>query len=238
MEKVSIIIPFYNCAYVDQAIKSAMSQTYKNIEVIVVNDGSTIHQEKIVPFLSEIRYIEKENGGTASALNAGIQAATGEYFSWLSSDDLYEPEKIEKQLNFMNQYQASVSYSSYILIDEKSKIKSDAIEVFFQNRNLFYRTLKRGCPINGCTVMLKMNIFNEVGLFDESLPYTQDYDLWLRVVQLYDFHYLNEPLVRYRVHDEMGTKKNALAIRKEIGLVKNRYRNAMIQLILREVDKT
>ncbi len=235
MDKVSIIIPFYNCAYVDQAIQSALNQTYENIEIILVNDGSTIHNEKVKPFLNKIRYIEKGNGGTASALNAGIEAATGNYFSWLSSDDLYEPEKIEKQLNFMKQHHASVSYLSYILIDEKNRSISGPVGIAFPNRELFYRHLKSGCPINGCTVMLKMKIFQEVGLFDESLPFTQDYDLWLRVVQKYDFYYLDQPLVSYRVHDEMGTKRNAVAIRKEIKLVKTRHRRAINQLIINEV---
>ncbi|TKD71858.1 glycosyltransferase [Pseudalkalibacillus hwajinpoensis] len=234
MEKVSIIIPFYNCAYVDRAIKCALAQTYENIEVIVVNDGSKVNEEKLTPFLNKVRYIKKGNGGTGSALNTGIRAATGKYFSWLSSDDLYRPDKVEKQLNFMKQHQASVSYSNYVLIDENDKPKSGNVGVSFPNRLQFYKTLKAGCPINGCTVMMKMDIFQEVGLFDESLSYAQDYDLWLRVVQKYDFHYVEEPLVFYRVHGEMGTKKHATDIPREIQLVRNRYRKSILDLILRE----
>lgn len=101
MEKVSIIIPFYNCQYVEKAIESALNQTYQNIEVIVVDDGSTKYIERITPYLDSIHYIQKKNGGTASALNTGIRYATGEYFAWLSSDDLFKPDKISKQLKFM-----------------------------------------------------------------------------------------------------------------------------------------
>ncbi|WP_394514565.1 glycosyltransferase family A protein [Priestia aryabhattai] len=95
MTKVSIIIPFYNCSYIDQAIQSALNQTYQDIEIIVVNDGSSKFNEKITPYLDRILYIEKENGGTASALNLGIKNATGEYFAWLSSDDIFLPIKYQ-----------------------------------------------------------------------------------------------------------------------------------------------
>ncbi|MCA0987861.1 glycosyltransferase [Guptibacillus algicola] len=235
MEKVSIIIPFYNCAYVGEAIQSALNQTYPNIEIIVVNDGSIKHKERVTPYLQSITYIEKQNGGTASALNAGISRATGTYFCWLSSDDSFEPDKVEKQVAFMKETGASISYSSYVLMDHKSTVITGPLGVHFPNRVLFYRKIKMNCPINGCTVMIKMSIFRKVGLFDETLPFTHDYDLWLRIVQHYDFYFLNQPLVRYRVHDEMGTKKNATAIRKEILDVRRRHIRNINRKIIEEI---
>ena len=97
---VSIVIPVYNGAnYVSEAIESALKQTYKNIEVIVVNDGSTDNTEKIVKkYGDKIRYFYKENGGVASALNLGIKNMKGEYFSWLSHDNIYYSNKIEIQI--------------------------------------------------------------------------------------------------------------------------------------------
>ncbi|MFC8563160.1 glycosyltransferase family A protein [Peribacillus frigoritolerans] len=80
MSKVSIIVPFFNCPYIDYALESLMNQTYKNIEIIVVNAGSTIYSEKITTDLDKIIFIEKGKGGTASALNMGIKIATGDYF--------------------------------------------------------------------------------------------------------------------------------------------------------------
>ena len=103
--KVSIIIPVYNGSnFIKQSIKSAINQTYKNIEIIVVNDGSTDNgrTENIVKeFGDKVRYICKKNGGVASALNLGIKEATGEYISWLSHDDIYKPNKIEKQIEML-----------------------------------------------------------------------------------------------------------------------------------------
>jgi glycosyltransferase involved in cell wall biosynthesis len=210
---------------------SAINQTYKNIEIIVVNDGSTLYKEKVIPYLGKIKYIEKNNGGTASALNLGIKNATGDYFSWLSSDDIYHPQKIENQLRFMQDHHLSVSYSNFYLIDEHGTVISPPQGVCFPHRLQFLKIMRRGCIINGCTVMLKMNLFKEFGLFDETLKYTQDYDFWLRILKKYDFSYYQEPLVNYRIHSNMGTKKHRTAIRLELLQTINRHKAQMDELI-------
>ena len=229
--KVSIVIPFYNCPYIQKAIESALSQTYQSIEVIVVDDGSTRHQDLLEPYLHQIRYFRKTNGGTASALNEGIRNATGEYFCWLSSDDRFLPDKIEKQLAYMQQMNAAASYTAFYIIDAFGNICSEAIGQTFRNKLSFLKRMRGGCPINGCTVMLKMKVFTEIGYFDESLPFTHDYDFWLRLIQHYDFHFFSEPLIEYRHHNEMGTKKYFEEIRKEIRIVKQRHAASMQSLI-------
>ncbi len=235
--KVSIIIPTYNCPYVDQAIKSALNQTYHAIEVIVVNDGSTKYQEKIRPYLNKIRYVEKENGGTASALNIGIKNATGDYFAWLSSDDYYLPEKISKQMAFMKVRNADVSYSNFNLINPDNKVIKAFAGMKFPSKMEFYKSLQHCCPINGSTVMIKMDIFNRLGLFDETLRYTQDFDMWLRVVQHHEFHYLNEPLTLYRIHEEMGTKKYSQKQMEEANFLFGKFHNELKKLIMKENEK-
>jgi glycosyltransferase involved in cell wall biosynthesis len=237
LDKVSIIIPFFNCPYIGLAIESALRQTYQNIEVIVVDDGSTLHNEKVTPYLSRIKYIKKSNGGTASALNTGIRHATGDYFAWLSSDDLFHPLKIEKQLYYMKTINAQVSYSNFYLINETGKIVSSPQGMGFPNQAQFLKRMRRGCVINGCTVMLRMNLFKELGLFDETLLYTQDYDYWLRILSKYRFHYFSEPLVYYRVHSEMGTKQNRLQIRKELQLTTQKHIHKMNELIKNAIQK-
>ena len=100
---VSIIIPAYNASnYLKEAIESALNQTYKNVEIIVVNDGSNDGgQTRAVAeeYKEKIAYYEKENGGSSSALNYGIKKMNGEWFSWLSHDDVYYPDKIQKQID-------------------------------------------------------------------------------------------------------------------------------------------
>ena len=103
---VSIIIPVYNGSnYLKEAIESALGQTYKNIEILVINDGSNdkgLTHNLAISFGDKIKYYKKENGGVASALNFGIVKMKGEYFSWLSHDDIYKPEKTELQIAFLN----------------------------------------------------------------------------------------------------------------------------------------
>ncbi|WP_426446062.1 glycosyltransferase [Paenibacillus sp. S-38] len=228
---VSIVIPTYNCPYVDQAIESALNQTYRSIEVIVINDGSTKHEEKIKPYFGRIKYMKKSNGGTASALNAGIRMARGDYFAWLSSDDLFLPDKIEKQLAFMRRQRASVCYTNYHTIDPAGQMIAERAGVHFDTSAAFYRHFLQGCTINGCTVMMEMKVFAEVGRFDERYRYAQDFDLWLRTVPHYDFHFLNEPLTLYRVHEGMGTLQHGGEQMREGEALIDRHRAAIERLI-------
>lgn len=226
LEKVSIIIPFYNCQFVNIAIESALSQTYTNVEVIVIDDGSTKYIEKIKPYLKSIKFIQKRNGGTASALNTGIKNATGDYFAWLSSDDIFMPEKTSKQLSYMKENDASVCYSPYTIINAQGK-HLKTIQSHTSNQILFTHRFFNYCPVNGCTVMTKMDVFTNVGLFDESLLYANDYDMWCRIVLKYKFFYINQPLTLYREHEKMGTKMKQEEIKRETEIVKERYKELL-----------
>ncbi|OIU72143.1 glycosyltransferase [Rossellomorea aquimaris] len=223
MERVSIIIPFYNCRYVDAAIKSALKQSYKNIEVIVVDDGSTQYAHKVAPFKNEITYIRKANGGTASALNLGVKHATGSYFAWLSSDDMFVGNKIERQLHFMQSINAHASYTAFKTIDEDNNIINE-IRSRKLNRKTFQKILLEGCPINGCTVMAKIELIKRAGWFDEKLKYTQDYEMWCRLSQYTNIHYLDEILTLYRVHKKMGSYTHGKSIHSESAAIKNKYK--------------
>lgn len=230
--KVSIVIPFYNCSYIDQAIASALAQTYPNIEIIVVDDGSTIHADKIDPFLDRVYYLGKANGGTASALNYGIRKATGKYVVWLSSDDLFYPNKIEKQLAFMEKNQAWISYTSFDEIDEHHRFLNLSAGMRFRNYRDFITCWLKHDPINGCTVMIQKGLFDRVGYFDETLPYTHDYDLWIRfILNGVPIHFLDESLTKYRWHEAMGTKKHWPEIEMEIAAIQKRYRSQLLALI-------
>ncbi|MES1039926.1 MULTISPECIES: glycosyltransferase family 2 protein [Peribacillus] len=237
MSKVSIIVPFYNCPYIDKALESLFNQTYKNMEIIVVNDGSTLYSEKIDPFLDKIIYIKKENGGTASALNTGIKNATGDYICWLSSDDIFNPEKTEIQLKAMEREDARFSYTSYYCIDDNGEIITPIIGIYPPNQLELIKAMIRGNIINGCSVMIHRKVFELIGLFDESLLYTHDYDLWLRILQNFKFHFVPQPLLLYRIHAEMGSKKYEGRIKMENRLVVNRHHAKMKKLLVDELRK-
>jgi teichuronic acid biosynthesis glycosyltransferase TuaG len=228
---VTIVIPFYNCPYVDQAIESALNQSYPNFEIIVVDDGSTIHADKIYPYLSRIHYLGKANGGTASALNYGIRMASGEYIAWLSSDDCLYSCKLNNQIYYMLEHNAAVSFTAFDVIDSNSSI-TQSISLNLSYVIDFYRSFFTYNPINGSTVMFNKQLFSQVGLFDEALPFTHDLDLWFRAMLTgYEFHYLNQPLTAYRWHDQMGTIKNRSAIDIEHAATNARFLPQMAQFI-------
>jgi hypothetical protein len=214
--KVSIIIPVYNGSnYLREAIDSALAQTYDNFEVIVVNDGSNDNgkTEKICKsYGNKIRYIKKENGGVASALNRGIKEMKGEYFSWLSHDDVYYPNKIEKQINFLKTQEdkKTILYSSYDFINQDGIIEKTmrlSKENSFESlNNRFYPFFK--LLLNGCTMLINKELLIEQGGFDESLRTTQDYDLWYKILKKNDIRYIDSPLIQSRIHPQQESRKN------------------------------
>lgn len=230
--KVSIIIPFYNCPYIAEAIQSALNQSYRNIEIIVVDDGSTSHADLITPYLPRIHYLGKANGGTASALNHGIRHASGEYIAWLSSDDMFYENKIYNQLFYMHRHKAVMSHTNFNYIDEHGQITQMNAGTIPMRRIELLRTFLQGNPVNGCTVMVRRDVLNRIGLFDESFPYTHDYDLWHRMlIARIHFSYLNQSLTAYRRHSGMGTLRHQPAIAAEIDVVRSRYGERLSRMI-------
>lgn len=231
---VSVIIPFYNCPYVEQAVKSALNQTYRPLEVIVVDDGSTSHAERLATYRPHIHYLGKANGGTASALNHGIRHASGEYIAWLSSDDVFYPDKISRQVAFMQRQNAAISHTNFHCIDSAGNVtRHHAVPPgMLRNNADLYRCFLHANPVNGCTVMIRRDLFAAVGLFDESLPYTHDLDFWYRAILSGTyFPFLNESLTGYRWHDGMGTLRHREQIQQEIAHTQNRYRERVIRIL-------
>ncbi|MFD2333400.1 glycosyltransferase family 2 protein [Cohnella sp. GCM10020058] len=207
---VTVVIPFYNDPYVNEAIDSVLAQTYEPIEIIVVDDGSQAHVERILPpYAGRLRYIGKANGGTASALNAGIRAASGEYVAWLSSDDRFRPDKIERQLTYMRERNAMICCTDFAVIDGGGTVVDSRYGEAYPDSLALMRLLASVNAINGCTVMMRKDIFQVVGTFNETLRFTQDYDFWARtVLSGISIDYLAVPLTEYRMHDGMGTILN------------------------------
>jgi len=202
---VSIIIPVYNGEdYVKEAIDSALNQTYKNKEIIVINDGSKDTTEDICKqYGNKIRYFKKENGGVSTALNLALEKMKGEYFSWLSHDDLYYPNKIEEEIKEIEK--DTIILSNYDLIDKKGKLISkiilphDLIE-----RNHEYALFKG--LINGITLLIPKKAFQDTGIFKEELRCTQDYDMWFRMLlKNYKFKHITEVLASSRQHSAQTT---------------------------------
>jgi glycosyltransferase involved in cell wall biosynthesis len=212
---VSIVIPVYNGSnYLHQAIESALAQTYDNVEIIVVNDGSTddgATRAVAQRYGERIRYFEKPNGGCGSALNFGVEQMHGEYFSWLSHDDLYKPDKVKRQVQLI---QASggadvIVYGGYDVIgpdgEKKYSVRPDDV-LPYSKLEIPLLPLLRGL-MHGCAMLIPKSFFDRYGHFDVSLPSTQDYALWFTFLRHAQLRYCPEVLICSRVHPEQGSKK-------------------------------
>jgi glycosyltransferase involved in cell wall biosynthesis/ubiquinone/menaquinone biosynthesis C-methylase UbiE len=207
-----------------EAIDSALSQTYKNIEILVINDGSTDDTEEIaLAYGDKIRYFAKENGGVATALNMGIENMRGEYFSWLSHDDMYHKDKIGRQIEALSAIEDKTTLvtCAFLNIDSTGKelAKSDD-SVNYTDAQLqtplfvFLRTITRGGLsglLFGCSHLIHKSHFKRVGVFNTELL-TNDIDLWFRIMRNQPLIYLREPLAIKRIHEaqDSNTKNDII----------------------------
>jgi len=237
MPKVSVIIPAYNRAQLlPRALATVFAQTYKDYEVIVVDDGSTDDSPQVVKqFAGRVKYIRKENGGSASARNRGIEEAQGEYIAFLDSDDTWVPEKLAEQVKVLDAHKnVGIVYARMPIINEKGE------QVGIKPAGISGRTFKELLEYWGdlptSTVMTRKECFVKAGMFDTALTTMQDIDMWLRISRYYDLYEIeNKSLAYYYRHDEQITKSK---IRVYQGLVRiytkilNNYPEAPKQLML------
>ncbi len=212
MPKVSICMPVYNGgSYFKQALQSALNQDYDDIEIVIVNDGSTDGGETEAIALEQgdrVRYFWQQNAGVAGALNTAIRHATGDYFAWLSHDDIHLPHKTKAQVEYLTKLNRpnACLFSDYDLIDPDGNFLSNVALPAERIRANPRLPLLNGF-INGCTLLIPMWIMREYGPFDETLRYTQDYDLWNRILRDRDFYHQRETLVQYRIHPGQDSHK-------------------------------
>ena len=216
--KVVVIMPVYNGSnYMREAIDSALNQTYKNVEVVVINDGSTDGGKTDTiakSYGDKIKYFVKENGGVSSALNFGIKYIQDNYkdayFCWLSHDDKYTPEKIEKEVKALKGHdKTTVVFSNFSLFDDKGTIFAATHSEERIKEDQFkgiYPVLKG--MVNGDTILVHQDVFNKCGYFDEVNTNAADYRMWLKVFAEFDHIFLKEPLSLYRIHDQQDTVKS------------------------------
>lgn len=209
--KVTIVIPVYNGEdYVKFAIDSAINQTYKNLEILVVDDGSTDSTEQIVKqYGNKVTYIKKENGGVSTALNLAIEKMKGEYFSWLSHDDVYEPNKVEDEVEYLKEHKflgkKVIVYSDYNLIDKNGKLIGRVIKDHEELELKPEYGLLKG-HINGLSLLIPKAAFDEYGGFDTKLSCAQDYEKWWSMMKTYRFIHIPKILVNTRYHKKQTTQ--------------------------------
>lgn len=219
---ISVIIPAYRCgAYLAQALESALRQTYRPIEVLVVDSSPKEHEAMLRPYATRIRRIVCEPRGVSAARNAGIREARGEFIAFLDGDDTWLPGKLERQMAVFQRWpKAAMVFTRIEDIDTQGRAKPP-VQAAPSGPNPL-REWIAGCATNDPTVsvgsihqtLLKNNYIPtssvlarrttliEAGLFNEHIPVCEDYDLWLRITQRHPVAYLNEVTAQYRVRED------------------------------------
>lgn len=218
MVQVSIIIPTYNRAgLLHSAIASVLNQTFHDFEIVVVDDGSEDNTREIVMGFHDkrIKYIRHMiNKGEASTRNTGIMNSNAQYIAFLDDDDEWLQEKLRLQVNLFKNSPPGVGgvYSGFVVIDMNDKsILGQKIPR--KRGNIYHDIFVENCIGTPSTVIVRKECFERVGLFDESIAYGLDYDMWIRISKEFHFEYIEEPLVKYYVHENRLSNNPEIRIR-------------------------
>jgi len=222
--KVSIIIPVFNAEkFLEECLMSAINQTYPDIEIIAVNDGSTDNSLQILnKYSNKVKIFSKENGGTASALNVGIKSATGEWVKVLAADDFLYPTAIEELMSVATKLEdkkQTILYGNYQHMDSKGKIIDTVEESDYNSLSNFdfnVRLLDHHIG-NEDTVLIHKSTVNEFGFYKEKIPF-EDYELRLRYCILHGcrFVLIKKTIAKYRIHFDQIRKQRIQLYLKEI----------------------
>lgn len=205
MPRVSVVIPTFNCErFIGRTVGSALRQTYRDFEIIVVDDGSTDGTQAVLAEYGEaLHYIKQENQGASAARNAAFSRATGEYIAYLDADDLWHPEKLAHQVEYLDANPScGFVHTEVAVIDEQDSVlyarfNQETGRTVPQRKCL--REILQRSHIQTLTVLERRSAFDRAGKFDLRLPVAQDYLHWIQVaLQGYEVGYLPEPLGQYR----------------------------------------
>lgn len=205
MPKVSVVIATYNHAhFLAEAIQSVLDQTYQDFELLVVDDGSTDDTRQVMAGFADSRlhYFYQENRGYSAARNRAIRASSGVYIALLDADDLWLAHKLEVQAAYLDRHpEVGLVHGSYYRMDKEGCILSVCRQRPPLSESVFKHLLRRNF-IGTPTVVVRKRCLDQLGLFDESLRTTADWDLWLRLSRRHQISYLDQILAKYRLHDQ------------------------------------
>ncbi len=215
---VSVIIPAYNAAaFLGDTLDSVLAQTYKNLEIIVVDDGSTDTTPHVLEsYKDRITVLHQANAGQATARNSGARSAKGEFLAFLDSDDLWDSDKINRQVELINRFPKALAvYCDHRSIDAQGNplASSGALAHPRPSGNILRALLLGPCIITPGLVLLRRNAFDMMGGFDKTMRGHEDYTLWLRLATQGSFIYSPDTLVSYRQHHQQATKQKHYEMR-------------------------
>lgn len=228
MSKVSVIIPTYNREkYISEAIDSVLNQTYKDYEIIVVDDGSTDKtKEVLTKYNDKIRYFYQENQGVSVARNKGIKESKGDYIAFLDADDMWLPQHLEKEIGaFETDSKVALVYAQLRVLNKNKIVGIKPTIPVFKVEDFW-----AGASITTSTVIVKKECFYKVGLFNVSLKRAQDSDMWIKISSCFKIHYIPEVLGIYRVVEDIYAKNSLKIYQNQVHLFKKHLYNPNIKL--------
>ena len=214
---ISVVIPVYNReATIKRSVESVLKQTYKNIEIIIIDDGSSDGTVEVLRELEQteetVKIFIQDHRGANAARNLGIEKSKGEFIAFQDSDDEWLPDKLEKQLTYMVENNFEVSYCPFFLYEDGKEI---IIPENYQNSHKYeknlLKTLKCHNVVSTQTLVIHRNVISDIGIFDENMPRYQDYEYVIRIVQKKRIGYVNKPLVKvYRTINSISNDNQKL----------------------------
>ncbi|MBT5028488.1 MAG: glycosyltransferase [Nitrospina sp.] len=206
---VSVIMPTFNRGYcLAESIHSVLNQSFTDFELIVVDDGSTDDSLQLLSEFTSLKLIHlKENRGVSYARNRGFEIAQGEWIAFLDSDDLWEKDKLARQMSWLTHHpQWHAVHTDEIWI--RKGVRVNPMNKHQKYSGDIFRHCLPLCVVSPSTVILRAQLLREVGGFDEDMPVCEDYDLWLRIAKQYPFHFIEEKLVVKRGgHEDQLSRK-------------------------------
>jgi glycosyltransferase involved in cell wall biosynthesis len=245
--ELSVIIPTHNRVHLlTRALRSVLDQSRPADEVIVVDDGSTDGTERLLrSTFPEVTSLRQENRGVAAARNHGIRKAQGEWLAFLDSDDQWRPRKLERQLEALRREPESLLCHTNEIWIRRGKQVNPMSKHEKSGGYIFQKCLPL-CVVSPSSVLAHRSLFQRIGLFDESLPACEDYDLWLRVCSRFPVLYLEEPLiVKYGGHADQLSRRfwgmdrfriQALEKLVELGTLSPTDRGAALSTLLGKIE--
>jgi glycosyltransferase involved in cell wall biosynthesis len=222
---ISVCIPtFNNAEYLEESIASALNQDYRNIEIVIVDDGSTDTTKHIVRGITDprIRYVYKEHSNTPDTRNRAIKEALGEYILWLDSDDVLLTEVISSYIKIVDA-RTDVIYGDLYITDACLNIKKECIYANWQNKNTeLLSSLVHADRIPNSSTLIKKSLFDKVGPYDTSFTRAHDYEFWTRAAKQASFKHVGKTVLKWRWHNSnMSSGSVAIDTRYEARIVKN-----------------
>ncbi len=239
---VDVIIPVYNGkAFIAKALDSVLNQTKLPKTIFVINDGSTDGTGDIIDLYSNkspipIVHIKQPNKGLSAARNTGIKASTSPLLAFLDADDVWMPEKLERQVTLFTDESIGLVYADYVVIDEVGAVVNDShAHVIPKARGSIFNEIleKNSISSSGSGVIIRRQCFDMCGFFDERLTSYEDWDMWIRIAKEYKIDFVNQALVQIRRHNKNMQRDMQRMLRNEIIM----YRNTINRFNLKEVPR-